>query len=119
MLVERKEYKEEDGSIGYIESIFKSDNVLKSTYFPKMQRLYIAFGRGDTYSYGNVTPEMYDEFEKIDSQGKYFYKNLNKNIKYPSRKEFTLYPNEVKDLKEVVEEYKNNIEENYDEDGDE
>jgi hypothetical protein len=102
MLAEHKEFQDKDGSVGYCESVFKSDNVLKTTYFPKSQRLYIAFSRGDTYSYPNVTAEMYREFEKADSQGKWFFKNINKSAKHPARKEFTLYPNEVKDLKEIV-----------------
>ena len=100
MLIERKEILNEDKSTGYIESVFNSDNVLKTTYFPQAQRLYIAFGRGHTYSYGNVPREMYDEFEAADSQGKFFHAKINK--KYPTRKEFTLYPNEVADLKETV-----------------
>lgn len=106
MLVERKEVLNEDSSIGYIESIFKSDNILKTTYFPKMQRLYIAFSRGDTYSYGNISADFYEEFEEAESHGKFFYKNINKKQQYPYRKEFTLYPNEVKDLKEVVTNHK-------------
>jgi hypothetical protein len=106
MLVERKEFNEKDGSIGYIESVFNSDNVLKTTYFPNNQRLYIAFSRGHTYSYGNVSPEMYEEFEEAESQGKFFHQKINNNKKYPARKEFTLYPNEVKDLKQIVEESK-------------
>jgi hypothetical protein len=55
---------------------------------------------------------MFDEFEKAESQGKYFYKNINKNRKYPYRKEFTLYPNEVKDLKETVTKKLSEFEEN-------
>lgn len=102
MLVERKEYKEND-EIGYIESVFASENILKTTYFPKNQRLYIAFSRGHTYSYGNISPEMYDEFENCDSQGKFFHHKINNNKVHPARKEFTLYPNEVKDLKQIVE----------------
>jgi hypothetical protein len=102
MLVERKEVLNEDQSIGYIEAVFNSDNVLKTTYFPGTQRLYIAFSRGHTYSYGNVSKELYDEFENADSQGKFFHKQINNKIKHPTRKEFTLYPNEVKDLKETV-----------------
>ena len=103
MLVEQKKFQETDGSVGYIESIFKSDNVLKTTYFPKSQRLYIAFSRGHTYSYANVSPEMYEDFEEADSQGVFFHKNINNKPKHPARKEFTLYPNEVKGLKEIVE----------------
>jgi hypothetical protein len=103
MLAERKEILNEDKSLGYIESVFESDNVLKTTYFPNNQRLYIAFNRGETYSYSNVTPEMYKEFEEAESQGKWFFKRINKNPRHPYRKEFTLYPNEVKELKEIVE----------------
>ena len=102
MLVERKEILNEDKSTGYIEAVFNSDNVLKTTYFPKTQRLYIAFSRGHTYSYGNISRELYDEFEASDSQGKFFHKEINNKLKYPTRKEFTLYPREVEDLKETV-----------------
>jgi hypothetical protein len=108
MLVERKEILNEDKSTGYIEAVFNSDNVLKTTYFPKIQRLYIAFSRGHTYSYSNVSREIYDAFEESDSQGKYFHKNINNRSKYPTRKEFTLYPNEVHDLKNIVEEFNEN-----------
>lgn len=112
MLIERKEFQEKDGNIGYIESVFNSDNVLKTTYFPGNQRLYIAFSRGHTYSYGNISPEIYENFENAESQGKFFHKNINNNYKHPARKEFTLYPNEVKGLKQIVEDHK--IEENED-----
>jgi hypothetical protein len=102
MLIERKEILNEDKSTGYIEAIFNSDNVLKTTYFPQAKRLYIAFSRGHTYSYGNVSREIYDAFEAADSQGKYFHANINNKNKYPTRKEFTLYPREVQNLKETV-----------------
>jgi hypothetical protein len=112
MLVERKDYHEKDGSLGYIESVFNSDNILKITYFPKLERLYIAFSRGHTYSYGNISLEKYCEFEKAESQGKYFHQKINNNKAYPTRKEFTLYPNEVNELKQIVEEHKEQIEDN-------
>ena len=109
MLIERKEYvDEETGTVGYIEAVFNSGNVLKTTYFPNNQRLYIAFNRGHTYSYGNISREMYDEFEASDSQGKYFHEKINNKLKFPTRKEFTLYPNEIKDLKNIVEEFNEN-----------
>ena len=115
MLVEHKEFQEKDGTLGYIESVFNSGNVLKTTYFPNNQRLYIAFSRGDTYSYGNVSPELYEEFEDSDSQGKFFHQKINNNRAHPARKEFTLYPNEVQDLKEIVKNNKQLIEEDEDE----
>lgn len=106
MLVNRKEVLNEDDSIGYIESIFDSDNILKTTYFLNIQRLYIAFKRGHTYSYGNFPKEKYLEFESADSQGKFFHQEINKNSKYPYRKEFTLYPTEIKDVNKIIEENK-------------
>lgn len=109
MLVERKEILNEDKSIGYIESVFKSDNILKTTYFPNNLRLYIAFSRGHTYSYGNITPALYEEFEAAESHGKFFHSRINNKASYPSRKEFTLYPNEVNDIRQIINE--NNAEE--------
>jgi len=113
MIVERKEFQDTDGTIGYIEAVINSDNILKTTYFPNIQRLYIAFSRGHTYSYGNISPELYQEFEEAESQGKFFHKKINSNKAYPYRKEFTLYPNEVQGLKQIVE--NNKIEEDDDE----
>lgn len=114
MLVERKEFTENDGSVGYIECVYKSDNILKTTYFPGIQRLYIAFSRGHTYSYGNVSPEFYEEFENADSQGVFFHKKINNNKAHPYRKEFTLYPAEVVDLKQIVTEHEKDGEETED-----
>lgn len=106
MLVERKVILNEDKSIGYIEAIFDSDNILKITYFPKFERLYIAFKRGHTYSYSNISNELYEEFENADSQGMFFHENINNNKKHPYRKEFTLYPYEVNEAKKIIEEHK-------------
>ena len=104
MIVDRKEILNEDGSVGYIEAVFNSGNVLKSTYFVKDQRLYIAFKRGHMYSYENISPEIYEEFEEADSQGRFFHEVING--KYTYRKEFTLYPNEIDDANKIIEEKK-------------
>jgi len=106
MLIERKEILNEDGSSGYIEAIFNSGNILKTTYFPTLQRLYIAFTRGQTYSYGNFKSEDYKNFESAESQGKFFHSNIKDKKEYSYRKEFTLYPTEVKDIKQIIEENK-------------
>lgn len=106
MLIERKEHKEDNGDIGYIESVFNSGNVLRTTYFPKSERLYIAFNRGHTYSYGNISNDLYDDFENTDSQGVFFQKKLNNPKLYPCRKEFSLYPAELSELKNIVENHK-------------
>ena len=104
MLLERKDHIEND-EVGNIECIYSSDNIIKTTYFPKSRRLYIAFGRGHTYSYANISDEMYNEFENSDSQGKYFHKHINNKKEFPSRKEFTLYPNEVNEIKNNINEH--------------
>ena len=109
MIAERNEYVNEDQTIGYVEAIYASGNVLKTTYFPKSMRLFIAFNRGHTYSYNNVTEEIYNEFEKAESQGKYFAEKLNKPDKFQTRKEFTLYPSEVKESKLKIVEAKNKL----------
>lgn len=109
MIAERNEYLNEDQTIGYVEAVYASGNILKTTYFPKSNRLFIAFNRGHTYSYANVNEEIYNAFEKAESQGKYFAEKLNKPDKYPTRKEFTLYPSEVKDCKLKIVEAKKKL----------
>ena len=105
MLVSEKKFQEEDGSIGYYDAVYESSNILQTTYFPASNLLYISFQRGGVYSYANVSEEMYEEFKSAESQGKYFQSNIkNQPEKFPFRKEYTLYPDEVKELKEVVDE---------------
>ena len=104
MIVERKEFKVDDGEVGWIEAVFDSGNILKTTYFPERELLYIAFSRGDTYSYGNVSPELYEEFEQAESRGKFFHQRLNNKNKHPVRREFSLYPTEVQGLRKIIEE---------------
>lgn len=104
MLIDKKEYIEEDGSIGYIETIFKSDNILKTLYFPKINLLYISFSRGDTYSYLNISDELYKEFESAESHGKFFYSKIFKKSEYPTMREFGLYENEVNEIKNKIKE---------------
>jgi len=102
MLVDKKEIMDTDGSVGYVESVYRSDNILKTTYFPKLNRLYIAFSRGQTYSYGNISTELYSEFENAESHGKFFHQKIRNSTEFPVRKEFTLYPSEINELKEIV-----------------
>lgn len=106
MLIKRKEILNEDQSIGYIEAIFNSDNVMHTTYFPNSQRLYIAFNRGTIYSYSNISKEFYDEFENTESQGKFFQAKINKNKAFPYRKEYNLLPHEINEIKNIIEENK-------------
>lgn len=113
MIVEEKKFQEEDGTIGYYEGIYDSSNILGTTYFPLKNTLYISFNRGGVYSYSNVTEELYEEFKNAESQGKFFAKEIKSQPqKYVYRKEFTLYPEEVKAMKEVVENSKEEIVDN-------
>lgn len=110
MLVEKKIHKE-NNEIGYIESVFDSTNILRTTYFPKQERLYISFGRGDTYSYSNVTETIYKKFEEVESQGKFFITEIKKKPNdFPFRKEFSLYPWEIEEVRKIITEKKNDDE---------
>lgn len=107
MLIKSERIQKEGEENYYIEAIFDSSNVLKTLYFPHRKRLYISFKRGGTYSYGNITQELYDRFEKADSQGMFHeYYIRDRDNQYPYRKEFTLYPSEVKDVDHIIEEKK-------------
>jgi len=109
MLIERKEYGTEANGI-FIECVFDSANILKTTYFPFLKRLYISFSRkGGTYSYQNIDEDLYKEFENNESQGKFFAMNIrSKPDIYNVRKEFTLYPSEVEETKILIKEFKLN-----------
>lgn len=105
MLVEEKKIEQRDGV--YYEATYDSSNILQTTYFPHANLLYISFNRGGVYSYGNVDEEMYEKFKKAESQGKFFQEKIKSQpSKHPYRKEFTLYPEELKQAKEIVEESK-------------
>jgi len=104
MLIQRKEHNDEDGSIGWIESIFSSSNVLTTTYFPKRSKLYIAFKRGGVYSYTNINEEFYAEFENAESQGEFFVSKIRNKNKYPYAKEYKLLGGEVDAAKKIIKE---------------
>lgn len=107
MLVSKKIHNEEDGSIGYIESIYESSNILTSTYFPKANIMYIAFNKGSVYSYGNISEDIYKKFEESESQGKFFVSEIKKNSnKYPFLREFKLIQSEIDDANKIIKEWK-------------
>lgn len=111
MLIQERKFQEKDGSIGYYDAVYNSSNILQTTYFPSSEKLYISFNRGGVYSYLNVTQELYEEFKNAESQGEFFSSRIKKNVKqFPYMKEYTLYPNEIKDLKEIVNENKKETE---------
>lgn len=106
MIVEKNTYNDPDGTLGWVECIFDSSNILTSTYFPKTQTLYIAFFRGGVYTYLNVDQDFYDRFESSESQGKFFVTELKNNPKYPYQKSFKLFESEIERAKEVINQWK-------------
>ena len=104
MLIQRKKHNDEDGSLGWIESIFNSSNILTATYFPKRNKLYIAFKRGGVYSYTNINEEFYIEFETAESQGKFFVSKIRNKDKYPYAKEYKLLGGEIEAAKKIIKE---------------
>lgn len=106
MIVERKEYIDPDDTLGYVETIFNSSNILMSIYFPKTSTLFISFNNGHTYQYDNVTKEIYDEFENAESQGKYFNTKIRNKKEFPYIRKYSLYDNEIKQAKKQVNEWK-------------
>ncbi len=106
MLIEKKIIKEANDN-SYIECVFESSNILKTIYFPKTERLFISFGKGQTYSYSNVDEETYNMFEGAESQGKFFIDKIKNNTeKFPVRKEFSLYPREIEKIRKIIIENK-------------
>ncbi len=91
MLVLRK--IEEDSNV--IESYYKSSNILYSAYNQTNSELNIIFNSGRQYTYEGVTLKEFIKFEKDDSQGKYFNKNIAKTYKYVRK--------EDADISQVVE----------------
>jgi len=108
MLVKKDIINDDDQTVGYIEAVFDSTSNLKTIFFPKKDKLYISYKRGGTYSYGNITNEIYEKFEKAESQGKFLSSEIKPFAdKYPYRKEFTLFINEINEINNIIKESKN------------
>ena len=60
-----------------VKALYKSSNILASTYNDKTKELEVIFKRGSRYLYENVSVTDYTRFELADSQGKV----LNSHIK--------------------------------------
>ena len=71
MLLQKKETK------GKTKALYKSSNILASTYSPVSNVLEIIFTNGTRYAYKDVRATDYMRFETAESQGKV----LNANIK--------------------------------------
>jgi hypothetical protein len=105
MIVEKIEHNESDGTLGWIECVYHSSNIMLTIYFLESKVLYISFNDGATYKYSGVERETYDELETAESQGKYFYKNIRSGD-YPFSREYKLYKREINEAKTKIEEWK-------------
>lgn len=108
MIVDRKTFNESDGTLGWVECVYDSSNILTSTYFPKSNILYLSFKRGGTYKYSNINEDIYALFENCDSQGKFFVNEIRNKPEYPYMKAFQLNENEIEVAKEKIQEWKTN-----------
>ena len=45
-------------------------------YNKESQDLYIRFNTGRIYKYSEVPPELYQQFEEAESQGKFFHQHI-------------------------------------------
>jgi len=51
-------------------------------YDPEYGDLYIKFHSGTTYMYENVETEVFEDFKKAESKGKYFQANIKDEYDY-------------------------------------
>ena len=106
MIVKNREHYDENAKLELIETIYDSSNILMSTYFPKSEKLYIAFNKGAVYQYLNCSKELFLEFKTSESQGKFFNQNIKNNKDLIYSKHFDLYNNEIEHAKSLVKEWK-------------
>jgi hypothetical protein len=111
MLIESKLIKKEGEEYGYVEAIYDSSNLMKTIYFPHKCKLYVFFNKGIVYSYSNISAQLYYDFESAESQGKFLNEKIKKGLQYSYYKEFKLLEYEIKELKNIVETFRNEKEE--------
>jgi hypothetical protein len=64
---------------GKVKCIYKSSNILASTYVKENNDLTIIFNNGGVYLYKDVKGSDYLRFETADSQGQIFNSNIKTN----------------------------------------
>lgn len=77
---------------------FNSSTIIQSVYYHDKEFLYIFFKKGNVYSYKPIKNEMYEQFEKANSQGKYLAQNVKNNTSIIYRKETKLKEEELKSI---------------------
>jgi hypothetical protein len=72
-----------------------SSNLFQSVYYEDKQFLYLFFKKGNVYSYQPISKELYEGFEKAESQGKYLNQFIKNNTSIAYRKETVLKEHEL------------------------
>jgi lysyl-tRNA synthetase class 2 len=65
-----------------IEVVVTSSNIGRAVFNTDDKNLLIEFNNGSIYEYENVPLEVFTDFKKSESQGKYFNANISKSFKY-------------------------------------
>lgn len=60
----------------------KSSNITESTYDTSNKKMTVKFSNGFEYEYDDVPHEVYVQFRKSESQGKFFSSKISKGYKY-------------------------------------
>lgn len=60
----------------------KSTNIDRIGYDKDNKTLYVLFKGQATYTYQDVPEDIYNEFLKAESIGKFFHTNINKKFKF-------------------------------------
>ena len=64
------------------EVVVSSSNLNRAIYNLDVNQLLIEFNNGSIYEYENVPLEVFENFKKSESQGKFFNANISKTYKY-------------------------------------
>jgi KTSC domain len=107
MLLDRKEITFSGSTDTIIEGYYDSSNILKTSYIPNKEFMFIFFQNKLVYSYSNITMDLYEKFEKADSQGKFFITEIKKKPReYNYLREYKLYEFEKQDIISIIESLK-------------
>jgi lysyl-tRNA synthetase class 2 len=64
------------------EVVVSSSNLNRAIYNSSENHLSIEFNNGSIYEYENVPLEIFENFKKSESQGKFFNSNISRTYKY-------------------------------------
>lgn len=80
------ELKRDKSGIPEFVTDFKSSNLQGVAYDPEKKTMWIRFNNGAIYQYWNVPLNVYRNFWKASSKGKYFWAKMRRNMSIPYKK---------------------------------